>query len=463
MQLSGKAAAMGQGVIQDVSVPPSSTPSPRTSPRCCRPSVRRKGSRGGGARPSGAAAPRGRSLPRRGDRRERGQGKGCGTRARSRFWRCSRSCSGWWCAGREGRARHRRSAGSSGAAGSRSPPSSTPRKSAPQPVGADGRERGRRGGRRGVRRLCRGRGDRGRGERAGRGEQPSLLHFGIADEDAWSVGLPCGGEISVWVERYATDRAQARFAEADRDGGRGALVTVLGGPAPPARSSWWRPAGTAPAHERARPRRGGALAEAALWSKAAAATSTARWSCSWTWSRLHPACSSSRRRPRLRRQLAALARAGGWRPAGDRSAQPLRDMRALPGCRGRDRRLAARGARAARGNRPRHLHRRPHPRPQARRRHPRDRAALGRRLRGRDGQPPGAGQAARAAAGRRAHRRGAVARGGPDRPGHRRAHRRGDRRVDHGRDDRRAARALRRAPSVPRRDASTTRRRTVRA
>jgi xanthine dehydrogenase accessory factor len=34
------------------------------------------------------------------------------------------------------------------------------------------------------------------------GGPPRLLHFGIADEEAWDVGLPCGGEISVWVERY---------------------------------------------------------------------------------------------------------------------------------------------------------------------------------------------------------------------------------------------------------------------
>ena len=31
---------------------------------------------------------------------------------------------------------------------------------------------------------------------------PRLLHFGIADEEAWDVGLPCGGEIDVYVERY---------------------------------------------------------------------------------------------------------------------------------------------------------------------------------------------------------------------------------------------------------------------
>jgi len=34
------------------------------------------------------------------------------------------------------------------------------------------------------------------------GGEPRLLHFGIPDSDAWDVGLPCGGEIDVWVERF---------------------------------------------------------------------------------------------------------------------------------------------------------------------------------------------------------------------------------------------------------------------
>ena len=34
------------------------------------------------------------------------------------------------------------------------------------------------------------------------GAPPQLLHFGVADETAWAVGLACGGEVDVWVEAW---------------------------------------------------------------------------------------------------------------------------------------------------------------------------------------------------------------------------------------------------------------------
>jgi xanthine dehydrogenase accessory factor len=64
-----------------------------------------------------------------------------------------------------------------------------------------------------------------------RGDPPQLVHFGIADSDAWDVGLPCGGEIDVWVQVYEP----GRFGEVTRAGGRAAEVTLLEGARPGAK------------------------------------------------------------------------------------------------------------------------------------------------------------------------------------------------------------------------------------
>jgi xanthine dehydrogenase accessory factor len=57
------------------------------------------------------------------------------------------------------------------------------------------------------------------------GAGPQLVHFGIPDSDAWDVGLPCGGEIDVWIQEYAP----SRFAEIAKSGGRAAEVTLIEG------------------------------------------------------------------------------------------------------------------------------------------------------------------------------------------------------------------------------------------
>ncbi len=61
------------------------------------------------------------------------------------------------------------------------------------------------------------------------GGEPRLLHYGIAAEEAWDVGLPCGGEIAVWVQRYESDDLQAQLFEIAQQHGRAVLVTAVDG------------------------------------------------------------------------------------------------------------------------------------------------------------------------------------------------------------------------------------------
>jgi xanthine dehydrogenase accessory factor len=68
--------------------------------------------------------------------------------------------------------------------------------------------------------------------------RPRLLELNLGDEEAWEIGLTCGGTIEVFVEPLALDRRDdtaARFYDRvhahARAGGRGVIVTRLEGEA----------------------------------------------------------------------------------------------------------------------------------------------------------------------------------------------------------------------------------------
>src|SRR5438132_12838150 len=61
-----------------------------------------------------------------------------------------------------------------------------------------------------------------------RGGEPQLLTYGISDDLALSVGLPCGGEIDVWVDEPDPALLE-QLAEVVRSDERAALLTDLEG------------------------------------------------------------------------------------------------------------------------------------------------------------------------------------------------------------------------------------------
>ena len=223
-----------------------------------------------------------------------------------------------------------------------------------------------------------------------RGDPPQLLHFGIADSDAWDVGLPCGGEIDVWVQAYEP----GRFEEIARAGGRAAEVTLLEGAVPGAKLL-----------VEADGARSGSLGAPELDDEAARMADELLWA------------ETSERRgalfidvvgpaPRLilfgavdiAASLCSLARAAGWRPYVVDPRARFATPRAVPRRRGGDRGVAGGGVRAARRDRSGDVDRGAHPRPEARRRGAGDRAALAGAVHRRDGLAARPGQAARAAA-----------------------------------------------------------------
>ena len=58
---------------------------------------------------------------------------------------------------------------------------------------------------------------------------PRILPYGIADEDARSVGLPCGGEIDVFVAPVTDTELVTRLRRAVENGEYGRLTTVVRG------------------------------------------------------------------------------------------------------------------------------------------------------------------------------------------------------------------------------------------
>jgi xanthine dehydrogenase accessory factor len=50
------------------------------------------------------------------------------------------------------------------------------------------------------------------------GGEPTAIHYGVADSEAWEVGLSCGGEIDVWLELADPDLWGGVRALLDEDG-----------------------------------------------------------------------------------------------------------------------------------------------------------------------------------------------------------------------------------------------------
>jgi xanthine dehydrogenase accessory factor len=58
---------------------------------------------------------------------------------------------------------------------------------------------------------------------------PRILPYGIADEDARAVGLPCGGEIDVFVAPISDPELVGQLRRSLEEGARGRLTTIVEG------------------------------------------------------------------------------------------------------------------------------------------------------------------------------------------------------------------------------------------